>query len=147
VHFLRHHLQDALWAQGEHTLTILERQDAPDYVTLDDDENEWTGSCKESRISNMTSRHNWMPSRTDYAIIIDAESGKQIADFGSPYLSEQECQTNFRLGLAAPKLLTALIACTNYMADDLDESDQVESRIFHQARLAIAQATIARRPA
>jgi hypothetical protein len=38
VHFLRHHLQDVLSAQGEHTLTILERQDAPDYVTLDDDE-------------------------------------------------------------------------------------------------------------
>ncbi len=38
VHFLRHQWQDALSAQGEHTLTVFERQDAPDYVTLDDDD-------------------------------------------------------------------------------------------------------------
>jgi hypothetical protein len=38
VHFLLRHLQNALSVDGEHTLVVLERQDAPDYVTLDDDE-------------------------------------------------------------------------------------------------------------
>lgn len=38
VHFLRRHLQNALSVDGEHTLFVLERQDAPDYITLDDDE-------------------------------------------------------------------------------------------------------------
>jgi len=38
VHFLLNQLQDALSSQGEHTLAVLERQDAPDYVTLDDGE-------------------------------------------------------------------------------------------------------------
>jgi len=38
VDFLRHQLQDALSAPGEHPLTVFERQDAPDYVTLDDDD-------------------------------------------------------------------------------------------------------------
>jgi len=41
---------------------------------------------------------------------------------------------------AAPALLTALTACANYMADDLDESDEIESRIFNQVCAAIAQA-------
>ncbi len=38
VHHLRDHLQNALSVQGEYTFTVFERQDAPDYVTLDDDE-------------------------------------------------------------------------------------------------------------
>jgi len=42
-------------------------------------------------------------------------------------------------GVAA-ELLAALIACTNYMADDLDESDETESRIFRQAYAAIVKA-------
>jgi hypothetical protein len=38
VHFVRDQLQTALSAQGEYTLAVLERQDAPDYVTLDEDD-------------------------------------------------------------------------------------------------------------
>ena len=38
VQFFRDQLQTALSAQGEHTLVVLERQDAPDYVTLDEDD-------------------------------------------------------------------------------------------------------------
>jgi hypothetical protein len=51
---------------------------------------------------------NWIPSKTDFATIIDADSGKQIADFCSPYLSEEESLRNFRLGLALPSMLHAL---------------------------------------
>jgi hypothetical protein len=45
-----------------------------------------------------------------------------------------------RLRDAAPALLAALTACTNYIADDLDESDETELRIFRQARAAIVKA-------
>jgi hypothetical protein len=37
VHFVRDQLQDALSSGGEYTLAVLERQDAPDYVVLEDD--------------------------------------------------------------------------------------------------------------
>lgn len=47
---------------------------------------------------------------------------------------------NARLRDAAPALLKALNACVNYMADDLDESDETESRIVRQACAALAQA-------
>ncbi|HLJ95419.1 MAG TPA: hypothetical protein VKU02_19740 [Gemmataceae bacterium] len=40
VHYLRRHLENALSVDGEQTLIIYERQDAPDYVTLYDDEYE-----------------------------------------------------------------------------------------------------------
>jgi hypothetical protein len=38
VGFFLQLLQDAVSAQGEHTLMVIERQDAPDYVTLNDDD-------------------------------------------------------------------------------------------------------------
>jgi hypothetical protein len=38
VHYLLRHLQNALAVDGEQTLSVYERQDAPDYVMLDDDE-------------------------------------------------------------------------------------------------------------
>ncbi len=50
----------------------------------------------------------WKASETDFASIIDAVTGKQIADFGSPQLSEAECEANLTLALAAPKMAKVL---------------------------------------
>jgi hypothetical protein len=96
-------LQTALSAQGEHTLAVIERQDAPDYVTLDEDE--------------------------VHAILPATRS------LPEPHDSRES------LRKAAQMLLEALTACVHFMADDLDESDQTESRIFYQAQAAIDQAT------
>jgi hypothetical protein len=41
---------------------------------------------------------------------------------------------------AATDLLKALTACANYMSDDLDESDETETRIYRQARAAVERA-------
>ena len=56
-------------------------------------------------------------------------------------LDESACLRN-----AAPALLKALTACANYMADDLDESDETEARIFRQACTAIDHARAAATP-
>jgi hypothetical protein len=55
----------------------------------------------------MTTQPNWIPSPTEFATIIDAETGKQVADFGSPQLDEAAIERNLKLGLAAPRLLAA----------------------------------------
>ena len=48
---------------------------------------------------------NWIRARNEFATIIDADTGKQVADFGSPYIGEEEAMRNLAIGLAAPKLL------------------------------------------
>lgn len=48
VQFLCDQLQDALSFHGEHTLTVLERQDSPDYVTIDG-EVPINGACDSSK--------------------------------------------------------------------------------------------------
>lgn len=58
----------------------------------------------------MTPPKNWIPSPDEFATIVDAETGRQVADFGSPFISEEESLRNFKLALTAPKLLTKLQA-------------------------------------
>lgn len=58
----------------------------------------------------MTPPKNWIPSPDEFATIVDAETGRQVADFASPFISEEESLRNFKLALTAPKLLTKLQA-------------------------------------
>ena len=61
---------------------------------------------------------SWKASPDDFATIIDKDTGAQIADFGSPHISEEESLRNFRLGLAAPEMLEALKDAHSHIADD-----------------------------
>lgn len=96
---------------------------------------------------------DWAPSRTDFAVIIDGLTGKQVADFASPHLSEDECLENIRLALAAPKLLEALNALlkhsekVNYAfyvegkAKAMQAAMQGQKELLQAARAAIGEAT------
>jgi hypothetical protein len=60
---------------------------------------------------------------------------------GQPFTASYEASPRLRLMHAAPNLLAALQTAFNYMADDLDEGDATEMRVFGVIRAAIAGAT------
>src|SRR4051794_40977194 len=78
----------------------------------------------------------WIPSTTDLAVLIDGKTGKQVADFASPHLSEEDSLANFKLGKAAPKLLDALENLVIGIGMGWDVDGMVEV-----ARAAIGEAT------
>jgi hypothetical protein len=85
---------------------------------------------------------------------IDGEGVEAIGDFssreaaeqvflritGQPFTASYQASPRLRLMHAAPKLLAALQMASNYMADDLDESDETEMLVFATGRAAIAEA-------
>jgi hypothetical protein len=84
---------------------------------------------------------------TDDADSIDDCDGETLAALVDVQGDEEYRQSRTidfeeeRLRKAAPKMLAALEMASNYLGDDLDQSDETEVRVFTAIRAAIAEAT------